>query len=80
MDLNMSFNDEMQHEHEFSRFVDITRLQGIQQSFLTMRLDVTISNLGIQILNDDRSFIAEIIYDNAVISLLDKGHKEINIW
>ena len=69
----------MQHEYEFSKFVDLKRLQMDDDNFVSMRIDTVIKHLGIEILNNDKSFIAETFYEKAVICYVDRGQKDISI-
>lgn len=69
----------MQHDYDFRNFLDLERLHIEEESFVSMKLDIKIENLFVQILNNDKSFLTEMYFDHAIICFVDRGQKDVAI-
>lgn len=78
-DLNFNFNDEMQHKYVFKNFIDLDQLEMNEEAIVSQRMTVKLKNLSLTLLNPDKSYIAEMFYNNFKVSIIDKGRKEINL-
>ena len=79
LDLNINFCDEKQYEYDFKKFLDLERLHMEEENLVNMRVNVKIKYLSIILLTPNRKFLSEIFYNNAKISFVDKGTKDIKI-
>jgi hypothetical protein len=79
MDLNLNFDDSMQHEYEFKKFIDLERIRMNEEHFISLSLDVTIKKASISLKTAQSPCLCSLLFSPLSVKFIDKGTKELKL-